>query len=285
MKLGLRVALASIAFFSAAACAPTTTDPDQVKIVTTDIPNFWRAYDDASPLTDPQARADIFRREYFDPGSPAIGAFTDGRLVGPEHLAAVVAKYKAYYASTRAGMSLIGAEVLPLRDDMRRFKSFYPAVAFPNVYFVVGALNSGGTSSAGVGLIIGAEKVSRPPLPRGVEPAADAGQPVTVIPAMVSHELVHFNQDDGYSQNLLGLSLIEGSADFIGELADGREASDRTWTFGCKNEDAIWSLFSQQRGSSDHAVTDACSIRIRRRSKHPHSSATGSDTGSFKAIT
>jgi uncharacterized protein YjaZ len=55
----------------------------------------------------------------------------------------------------------------------------------------------------------------------------------------------------------LDYRLSKAAPTSSGELADGHEAGDQTWAFGCKNEDAIWSLFSQQRGSSDHAVTDA----------------------------
>src|SRR3712207_7374377 len=47
-------------------------DPEAVKFVTSDIGNFWRAYDLAAKETDKGKRAAVFQAEYLDKGSPGL---------------------------------------------------------------------------------------------------------------------------------------------------------------------------------------------------------------------
>ena len=51
-------------------CAPLfaqqNSDPDKVKFVTTDIDNFWRAYDLVQKESDRAAKIGIYQREYSE---------------------------------------------------------------------------------------------------------------------------------------------------------------------------------------------------------------------------
>src|SRR5215208_1690194 len=49
----------------AQSAAPLNRDPEAVKFVTSDIENFWRAYDLAAKETDKAKRAALFQVEYF----------------------------------------------------------------------------------------------------------------------------------------------------------------------------------------------------------------------------
>ncbi len=72
---------------------------------------------------------------------------------------------------------------------------------------MIGAFNSGGTSTKS-GLIIGVEMM----------------WDLSGIPGVVAHELIHFNQKYPFAKpTLLEQSLMEGAADFIGELISGRQ--------------------------------------------------------------
>jgi hypothetical protein len=102
-------------------------------------------------------------------------------------------------------------------------KELYPNAVFPPVYFVIGTLNSGGTSSND-GLIIGTEMYGLTPetptnelddwLKTVIKPVAD-------VPHTVAHELIHFQQKYDVG-NLLAASIKEGSADFIAQLISGK---------------------------------------------------------------
>ena len=62
----------------------------------------------------------------------------------------------SYYESIRSTSLQIDAEKQTLQRYFKRMEQLYPPSVFPDVYFVIGARNSGGTTFKG-GLIVGAE--------------------------------------------------------------------------------------------------------------------------------
>jgi len=241
----LTVALAILFAFPAAAVSDPhmSSEPIAVDIVTTDIPNFWRAFDDASRARTKAQRAKIFGEEYFLPGSDGLWGFVGGRLQSPRYVAEITAKQRADYIRVRSVTERMPSAVPKIFADFKRFKNFYPDAQFPKIYFVIGVWNSGGTSIDWVGDIIGAEVIAK----MGLE----------VIPGLVTHETVHWNQHDPDENTLLDATLIEGSADFIAELADGHVETDAQWQFGCSHEQALWTLYQQQMLKQDDALREA----------------------------
>ncbi len=109
----------------------------------------------------------------------------------------------------------------------QELKNWYDAAIFPPTYFVIGAFNSGGTSSDN-GLIIGVEMQNE----------------IENVPYIVAHELIHFNQNYPNTKNtLLEQSIMEGSADFIGELISGKHINETAFEYGNKNEEMLCSEF------------------------------------------
>src|SRR5207245_11071549 len=74
-----------------------TRDPDRARLVTSDIPNFWRVFDRA-PLTNVSALADAFERGYLGVGSAGLADFTRFRLQSERALAQLVAARPRLYA-------------------------------------------------------------------------------------------------------------------------------------------------------------------------------------------
>lgn len=204
------------------------TDPDSARLVTSDIPHFWAAVDRAAP----ESLAAVLQREYLDRGSAGVWEFIPGRIMSAEDLAAAVRDGRARYDSARPAMAEVTRAEPGIRAAFRRFKVLYPAAVFPNVYFVVGRFNSGGTSTAH-GLLIGAE-IQRDPAAR--------------LPALVAHELIHFQQhgpQHGDTPMLLGQSFNEGVADFLGEMASGAQINNDAHRYGLAHEHALWQEFRQ----------------------------------------
>jgi hypothetical protein len=237
--------LATFAFWALLGATGSDTlssaDPDNVKVVTSDIPHFWRAFDDATPAKTSEQRAAIFDKEYFVPGSDGLTGFIGERLQSPEHLAKVAKERAADYIRIRHLTEEMPSAVPLILTDFKRFKDFYPDAMFPNIYFVIGAWNSGGTSVSSIGVILGSEILAQ--------------QGISVIPGVVTHETVLWNHDDTDDKTLLATTLIEGSADFLAELADGRVENDTTWQFGCLHERALWDTFRRQMTSTEDATT------------------------------
>ncbi len=252
LPLALFVSFALVTAVARSGTGRFTTDPTKVQIITSDIGNFWRAYDDARKTGNLEK---ALAYEYLAPGSAGVWGFVPQRIVSPTHLARVVAERRSYYEAARPYMRRIAGEKWQIMRDFYRCRRLYPEAIFPDVYFVVGALNSGGTSVDRVGMVIGAEMVSRPdvlPAMPGFETAVLSR--TAAIPGLVMHEFTHFNQHDADANTLLDGTIVEGSADFMAELVEPSHVPEAQWSFACAHEDALWRAFQQQMDSTDDAV-------------------------------
>lgn len=200
--------------------APPHADPDSAKLITSDIPLFWEAVDSTSRT--PDSLAVFLQRDYLDRATVGVRDFIPGRILSAEDLAMSVRDHRARYDSVRAANFEIARAEPAIRAAFRRLKALYPDAVFPDVYFVIGRFNSGGTASKH-GLLIGAEMYSDP----------------NRLPAIVSHELIHFQQHY-LSPTLLGQSFREGSADFLGEMISGAQINNAAHQYGLAHEHELW---------------------------------------------
>lgn len=201
--------------------APPHTDPDSARLITSDIRLFWRTLDSAPP----DSLAEYLERDYLERGTVAVRDFIPGRILSAEDLAVYVRDYRERYDSVRAANLDVAAAEPAIRAAFRRLKALYPDAVFPDVYFLIGRFNTGGTASQH-GLLIGAEMYRDP----------------SRLPAIVSHEIIHFQQHYD-SPTLLEHSFLEGTADFLGEMICGTQINDAARTYGMAHEHALWQEF------------------------------------------
>lgn len=224
-------------------------DPLKAEIVTSDLDHFWAAFDAAGP----EFKAEAFQREYIDKGSDGIKGFTKGRIRNAEYLAKVVAAHAQYYGSIRSSTARISGMEVPIRQSLVKLKELYPQAIFPTVYFVIGALSSGGTTSDD-GLIIGAEMYGLTPQ-TPMEELNDwlkaVVKPVDEVPHIVAHELIHVQQKyDGGP--LLTACIKEGAADFIAELISGKHINQHVHDFANAREKELWLEFRERMNTKDY---------------------------------
>jgi hypothetical protein len=141
-----------------------------------------------------------------------------------------------------------------VRAAFRRLEALYPEANYPDVYFLIGRMTSGGTTS-GPQLLIGTEIFGRDPsTPLGELNAwerAVTGQ-IKDLPNIVAHEFAHTLQASrGGPRTLLGAALGEGSADFIAELISGSHIINPAYTYGDAREKELWAEFKAAMDSSD----------------------------------
>ncbi len=228
-------------------------DPDAARLVSSDIPAFWRVFDKASL----QDAAGLFQREYIDPGSPGLHDFLKARIENGRVLAATVAARPRYYAAIRESTLAVDGDTAvkdAIRASFRRLKELYPEAVFPDVYFVIGRMNSAGTVSSH-GLLIGVEMNARsedtPVDELNAWERAVTGR-IADLPNIVAHELIHIQQPpDGPNDNLLMQSLKEGGADFMGERISGGIINRVQRTYGDAHEQALWAEFEKDMRGTD----------------------------------
>ncbi len=221
-------------------------DPDKAQLITADIDNFWRAYDLAAKESSLEKKREIYQRDYLDKGSPGLKDFVTLRLKSAEALVQSIEKHPRYYASIRPQTMKIAAYHNSIKRSFRKLKFLYADAVFPDVYFVIGRLSTGGTTSRN-GLLIGAEMYGLTP----ETPVAELNdwlkqvlKSTDTIPAIVAHEAVHIQQKYLIAANtLLAQSIQEGSADFIGELMTGRMINQHLHDYGNPKERQLWDEF------------------------------------------
>jgi hypothetical protein len=228
---------------------PRHSDPDSAQLVTRDIENFWRAYDQAGPNNACSA----FQEEYFNKGSIGLRDFVQLRIDSACTLANWVARHPQYYGSIRSSTQRVASFTPEIRQSFRKLKELYPDAIFPNVYFVIGRMNSGGTTSYN-GLLIGVEMYGRTPtMPTSelTDWQKQVLKPVDELPGIVAHELIHFQQKGPEPKTLLGKAIREGSADFIGSIISGKNINSLQKDYGDKHERELWSEFKQAMHGTD----------------------------------
>ncbi|HKT49275.1 MAG TPA: DUF2268 domain-containing putative Zn-dependent protease [Candidatus Angelobacter sp.] len=207
-------------------------DPDKALISANDVRLFWSAYDLWSTREHgaPEKLAEVLQHEYLDKGSQGLKEFVPGRIRSADYLAKVVLNQRSYYESVRHNTEQMENFIPEIRKYFLRLKKLYPDAAFPAVYFVIGAQNSGGTSSAEA-LIIGSEMFGNGP--------NYFVQMSDVVP-MVIHESAHFQQKDHSKNDLFNNAMREGGADFVAELVTGRHINEANKPYGDSHEQELW---------------------------------------------
>jgi hypothetical protein len=286
---------------------------DSVRLITSDIPNFWRAYNLAAGR-DSVERVRIFQTVYLQPGSPGLRDWMRLRLINPqtvrarlieagwdgpsldslsrlprgtpgrdsldraraplgersaaEELVAAIARYPRYYAAVQnTTLSLAQATAVTgdIRRGLARLAELYPEARFPDVYFLIGTLSTGGTAGPS-GMLVGTEQYgSGPDTPRDELPdwakAATAAHSFANLAALVVHEAVHTQQGGGggpggQRNTLLRQALVEGGADFLTELTVGaRSAPEPRETYGRAHERAVWLDFKDEMATDSTVRT------------------------------
>ena len=267
---------------------------DSVRLVTTDIPNFWRAYDLAAGR-DSAEQVRIFDEVYLRPGSPGLHDLArvrlmnrktvEGRLVAAglpaeakdsavgrayvlhsaaEGLVATLARAPRYYAGIRPGSLAVDtatAVTSAIRSGLRRLIELYPEGSLPDVYFLIGDLSTGGTVTRS-GMLIGTEQFTAGPDAATNEELPPWFRDILVLntfdrlPGLVLHEAVHSLQPPRRTTTLLEQALVEGIADFVSELAIGPWHRDTPrQRYGAANERAVWIDFEDEMATDSTVRT------------------------------
>lgn len=254
MRSGALSLLAAVALGGCRSITPPIgySTPAEASIVTTDVGAFWTAFDQIDSGADTMPL-----RGYIDNGTVGLRDFTDLRWKNATTLTQAVWARRPYYASIRA-TTLVAAQMEPqIRAAFAIADTLIDDAIFPDVYFAIGAMGTGGTTS-NHGLLIGVELFSKAP-----DSPTDVLTPWQksvirsndVLPAVVAHELVHYQQKYSGSSNqtLLGQSIREGSADFIGKLLSGRTINESVEAYGLAHEAELWAEFQPVMNGTNYS--------------------------------
>lgn len=182
-----------------------------------------------------------------------------GNMLAAMNLDVAVQRRPRFFAAIRNNTLAIDtarAVKDSIRTYYRRLAALYPDAVFPPVYFLIGQLSSGGTTSD-AGQLIGAElhgaDASTPlgelsDYERGIVGRVDG------LPKLVAHELMHIQQAhargganavESSKQSLLAQSLDEGCASFLAAIVAGDDPTKAANKYGLAHEHDLWVEFQR----------------------------------------
>ena len=182
-----------------------------------------------------------------------------------EQLLHALTQYPRYYAAVRATTLSVDTNsriTQGIRRGLTRLAELYPEARYPNIYFLIGTLSTGGTTAQS-GMLMGTEQsASDPTTPLDELPDwARKNMPNHTFASLVHlvvHEAVHTQQKPappGQPDNLLRHALGEGIADFLAELAVGpRPVKQPREIYGAAHEHEIWVDFQDEMQGGDSTI-------------------------------
>ncbi|MGN6235490.1 DUF2268 domain-containing putative Zn-dependent protease [Dyella sp.] len=214
-----------ITFFTAPTHA-AAVPPHQPAVQYDDVTRFYAVFDE----TGGHPTAAALKSGYLDPGTAGLRAFVHARIGSAQQLADAIEKSAPDFAGARRCLPMLPAARDRLRAVFTRLAALDPEASFPPVTFVIGRDNTGGTTTA-EGVTIGLEVICRS---NWLDPDI-----VQRLVHLIAHEYVHVQQpaaqiDPPPGATLLFQSLVEGGAEFIGELTSGEVLNRhlQRWTQG-----------------------------------------------------
>lgn len=212
-------------------------------IVTSDVDRFYQLYDMAGghPL------ATDLQRLYLDAGSRGLHDFVSVRGLTGANLAAAIEANPAPFEGARQCVKALPRVRTRIYAALTRLRRMYPAATFPPITVLIGRGKTAGTTSS-TGVLIGIETLCSVDF-------LEANREDRMV-HLIAHEYAHVQQPgaeeaDQHGATVLFASLIEGGAEFVGELTSGGVSYPhlRTWTKG--QERRVLDRFIAQRDSTD----------------------------------
>lgn len=219
-------------------------NPVKARFVTTDIDRFWKAYDKA--LKDTAHFRSIFVHDYFDKASDGMQDYMGYKVSSIDYFVNHIKACPEFYQSIRNNTLRVKEYKKQFYAAFRKMKELYPPAKFPDVYFVIGAFTSGGTVSDN-GLLIGVnQNVQTDEVLTGELSFAQRTRinKMETLPGLIAHELIHFQQKNLAKDTItLGYAILEGMADFLGELISGSTPNTSLYEWAKGKEKLIWKRF------------------------------------------
>lgn len=222
----------------------------KTKIYTSDIDNFWSAYDSVLKVKDTTLQKRIIQSLYYDKATKGLKEFMELRQHSSARLLKNILSKPKFWISLRPHTLRIKSYKNDIEKLMIRFRSIYPQFKQPDIYFTIGVLNSGGTTTKEE-ILIGSEIAAADSTVYASEVGSWLGgvfKDNQNIIYMVAHEVGHTQQKDGDAESngkldLLGYCIREGACDFIAEKLLEKQIVSPYMTYGKANEKILWNNF------------------------------------------
>lgn len=220
------------------------------KIITSDIDNFWNAYDKIIVEKDSVKQLDLINTLYLDKGTPGLDGIMRARRYSAQEYVYAINHYPKFWQSIRKNTLKSKQFSEDIQKGVKKLKEIYPDLKPVNTYFEIGILRTSGTTIDGM-LLIGSEVALADKTTITTEfdktyPHLKGyfdTEPIKDVVFLNVHEYIHTQQKETIGNSLLSQTLMEGVAEFLAEIALNQKSPNPQIEFGFKNEEKIKSAF------------------------------------------
>jgi predicted Zn-dependent protease DUF2268 len=227
------------------------------KIETSDIDNFWMAFDQLESAGSNEDSIDIIQKLYIDRASSEFKKFIRARDFTAEEYILKIGLYPRFWQSIRPLTERIESRTAEIQDVFNELGQALPDYKQPDLCFAIGCLRTGGTTSSDL-ILIGAEiaaadtSVEKSELPPWLK--STIGTTGGII-SMIAHEAIHTQQFDHrrivlFTNHLLEQALTEGVADFLTSVILGLNINAELHRYGDDNQCSLWKNFESDMESN-----------------------------------
>ncbi len=217
------------------------------KYVSTDIANFWAAYDQIILTKDSTKQYKLLQELYLDKGSEGLKSLLEVRNYTDKDFIDAINKYPNFWTSIRSNTLKLETLYTNINSDIQKLKKAYPDLKPSTIYFTIGAFKTGGTTQ-GNKVLIGSElsladkTTMVEELPNWRQPFYKTQNPINEIALLCTHEYIHTQQKE-IVHNLLTMCLYEGIAEFISCKVTDKKSDAPAIEFGKVNQKIVIDKF------------------------------------------
>lgn len=229
-----------------------TLEEKQSNVITTDIDNFWTAYDLVIQETDSLKQIELIDSLYIQKGTFGLQKIMEVRNYTVQEYVELINKYPKYWNSIRKNTYKSKSLAAELNEGIQKLKSIYPKLRPAKIYFTIGAMRTNGTTRDS-SVLIGSELAMSDSNTDISEFDGETKEwletffgsnPIDGLVLLNVHEYVH-TQQNPIPNNLLHTVLYEGIAEFVSIKALGVPSNAPAIEFG-KNNHTVRDKFEKE---------------------------------------
>lgn len=215
--------------------------------VSTDIDNFWNAYDKIIATKDSVQQYALLKALYLDKGTEGLKGIIEVRNYSEKEFIDWITQNPKFWNSIRPNTLKVKNLYPKINANITKLKKAYPDLKPSIIYFTIGAFRTGGTIQ-GNKVLIGSElsladkTTVIDELPSWRQSFYKTQNPLKELPLLCTHEYIHTQQKE-LIENLLSMCLYEGVAEYISCKVTNTKSDAPAIEFGKANQKIVVDKF------------------------------------------
>jgi hypothetical protein len=221
------------------------------EFVTSDIDNFWSAYDKIIATTDSAKQLSILKTQYLDKATPGLKSLLELRRYTPKEFIDAIHKYPKFWSSVRNNTLQMRSYFADMQKNISKLRLAYPTLKPATIYCSIGVFRTNGTTDKNMvlfgceSLTFNNDKLVIDEFPDWRKEYYRLYTPVENLPLLCTHEYIHTQQIES-ADNLFCYVVREGAAEYLSCLVTSTPSNTPCFTFAKKNEELVKRKFIEE---------------------------------------